>query len=271
MNNTEEKKLYYKTLTEILYRYMEFKLSFDNSQEYSYLNIIPELEEIYDTIINNIEQMEEVHFNSHEAITYVEDMILKELAKSSVKDIKSLKDGLSTKDISTLSIALYLKKYKDSIINELNKIKEIVTPYSTSETKFLIELINMFNTTILSTSISSSTVDNGLMPYFASQLRINYDEFSTANMYIFIMINLISQINETLSRFLESMSITDIQMRDVVGHLDCYNSHKDDLNALYSIDDLASSLTNLKTNLNAIINLLQEKNKKASLQLDVKS
>ncbi len=271
MNNTEEKKLYYKTLTEILYKYMEFTLSFDSAKPYSYLNILPILNEAFATILNDIENMEEVHFNSQEAISYIEKIILKNIADLNIIDQYEIKEGLAIQDISTLSIALYLKKYKNSISNELNTLMDILASYDTNESKFLLELINMLKTTTLSTSITSTTIDSKLMPYYANLLGIRYDELSTANMYIFIIINIISQINELISRFLENMGITDVQTRDVQGHIDHFHSHKDELNAIYPIDDLTEALTNLKTNLNTLIRILQEKSKNASLQLDVKS
>ena len=134
----------------------------------------------------------------------------------------------------------------------------------------LMELINMFKNTVISTSITSTTIDDKLMTYYACKLGIRYHEHSTANMYTFIMLNAISGINETLSRFLENIDLTDIQMHDVSGHLDYFNSHKDESNAVYPIDDLSACLTNLKANINAFNTLLQDKNKKVSLQPDVK-
>ncbi|MDE6141975.1 MAG: hypothetical protein K2G03_05170 [Bacilli bacterium] len=127
MNNTEEKKLYYKSLAEILYRYLEFILSFDNHKKYSYLSLLPTLNEIFINIINNIEQMEELHLNSHEAIDKIEEMILTELSREKIIDIIDIKEGLSIKDISNLSIALYLKKFRNSITDELNSMLEIVS------------------------------------------------------------------------------------------------------------------------------------------------
>ena len=271
MNNTEEKKLYYKTLTEILYKYMEFTLSFDSAKPYSYLNILPILEEAYETILKDIDALKEVPLNSHEAISHVEEIILKNIADLNIIEQYDIKEGLDIKDISTLSIALYLKRYKNSINNELNTLMDILNSYNTNESKFLLELINMLKNTSLSTSITSTTIDNKLMPYYANLLAISYDEFSTANMYTFIIINVISQINELISRFLENVGLTDVQTRDVQGHIDHFHSHKDELNASYPIDDLSEGLTNLKTNLNTLIGVLQEKNKNASLQLDVKS
>lgn len=271
MNNTEEKILYYKSLAEIMYRYLEFTLSFDSSNHYSYLNILPALEDTYADILNYIEQMEELHFNSHEAIEKIEEIILFALSQANIIDIQDIKEGLSIEDISNLSIAFYLKRYKISLNDEINSILDILSKYNTSEAKFLTELINMFKNTVLSTSITSTTIDDKLMAYYANKLRISYNECSTAKMYTFIMLNTILGLNEALSRFLESVGLTDVQLRDVAGHLDCFNSHKDDVNAIYPIDDLAGSLTNLHNNINTFNHLLQEKNKIVSLQHDVKS
>lgn len=271
MNNTEEKKLYYNTLTKILYRYLEFILSFDNNKCYNYMDLFSQLEDAYNNILKTIDEMDELHLNSQDAIKKIEELILKELASANIVELFDIKEGLSDKDISDLSISLYLKHYKDSINNELTSILEILSAYDTSEAKLLTEQINMFKSTYLSTSITSTKVDNKLMSYYANSLRIEYDEFKTANMYTFIMLNLISGINENLSRFLDSIGQIDIQMHDVSGHLDCFNSHKEELNAIYSIDDLSECLTNLHSNINAFIALLRDKNKKVSLQLDVKS
>lgn len=271
MNNTEEKKLYYKSLADILYKYLEFILSFDKNKKIRFMDIFPVLAEVYTNILNEIEQMEEVHLDSLEAIEKVEEIIESELEKANIIKVSDIKEGLSIEDISNLSIALYLKNYKNSIHEELNAAYEILYKYNTNEAKFLMELISMFKNTMLSTSLTSAIVDDKLMPYYIFKLNISYRELSTCDTYTFIMLNLISGLADALSRFLETTGLTDIKMHDITGHLDCFNSHKDVLNAIYSIDDLSECLTGLSDNLRSFIRLFQDKNKTVSLQPDVKS
>lgn len=223
----------------------------------------------YNYVLNKIDNREDAQLDSHTSIDYIKEFIEIELKKLNLFETYDIQKGLSIKDVSTISLALYLKKYENRISKQLNDLMSILPSYNTNEAKYLLELIKMLKTAQLSTSITSTTIERSLMPYYAELLGIAYDELSTSNMYTFIMINTISEISTILPFFISSIHIEDINLKDVNGHLDCFNSHKDEINANYPIDDLASALTSFKVNLDSVVNKIKPKDANVCLQLDI--
>lgn len=270
MEQTAELTLYKKTILDILYKYMEFILSFDNSCNRGYMEIIPDLENIYSSLEKKLDNIE-LSLSPLDDIDKMTKIIEDKLEENGLGDIKNIINGLDKMDIVNLSLALYLKNYKNSISSTLDKICGYLDGIATPTSKFLNLLLNKLKNEELSTSITSSEANNNLMDYYAASLRIHYDEASSDKMYTFMMLSLISKINEILNRMIQEMNYPNFHYNNIEGHLDCFNNHKDEINGIYPIEILITALTNLRYNIDTVLIELRAKDDPISLQLDVKS
>ncbi len=270
MEQTEENKLYYQTLLEILYKYLEFFLSFDHENTGNYLDLFPKLECLYHNLEKNIYESEDLSLNPLELIEHFTALIEKNLATIDLS-IENIREGIEDKDFANLTLALYLKKFKNSISSQIDSLIDLLSSCHLTSAKYLLELLTMFKNQELSTSITLRGIDERLMPYYAYSLRIHYDKKATANMYSFLTLSLILKIGEVLNLFVSDIGLVDINLKDIAGHLDCFNTHRDEKNGIYSVEDLSLALTSMRKNITATLQQLQNKETIASLQLDVKN
>lgn len=271
MEYTTEKKLYNETILEILYKYMEFNLSFDTENSCNYMSIYPTLNDVYHQLKEDLVTLEVEELESLSSLEFVSNLINERFSNIDIISIGDITKGLSKIDIANLSLGLYLKRFRNIINTQLENTISLLSEYHAPNAKFLIELLSMFKTLNLSTSIKSKSVDKNLMPYYASSLGINYDEDQTAKMYSFLMINLLAKIGEILPLVLSEIGLDNLHVQDLLGHIDCFNTHKDENIGSYPIDNLALALGNLKNNLELVIESLKTKEQGLGLQLDIKS
>lgn len=271
MEYAVEKKLYQETTLEILYKYMEFILSFDKEVNFNYMTNYPALEEIYQNLKEKLSILDEEPFDSLTSIYFITSFINNYISNVDFINFSDVTKGLNKVELSNLILGLYLKRFKNSIIQQLENIIAILSEYKTTNAKFLVELLSMFKTLNLSTSIKSDIVENNLMPYYAASLGIRYDDEQTSKMYSFMMINLLTKIGETLPLVLSEIGLSDLHINDISGHIDCFTHHKDEIYGSYPIENLAISLGNFKANLELVIEALKVKDDNISLQLGVKN
>lgn len=269
MEETTEITLYKKTLLDILYKYMEFILSFDNTTNRGYMDMIPDLEHIYHSLEKKLDKID-LSLNPLDDIDKMAKIIEDELADNNLEDIKNITNGLNKIDIVNLFLALFLKNYKNSISANLDKLERYLGSMATPTAKFLNLLVNKFKNEALSTSIVSSEANSHLMEYYAVSLRVQYGEEASDKMYTFMMLSLITKINEVLNTMIQEMNCTAFHYNNIEGYLDYFNNHKDESNGIYPLEILITALTNMRYNIDTVLIELSVIDNKVSLQLDVK-